>query len=102
MSFCIVASSAATPENVTKLSELFRNETIPALSKRPGLKSAYFMTKETGEVLIFQVWESESQFKEWTKCAEHDDIEHKAAGLRTEGFKIENYGIRIHENVQRF
>ncbi len=102
MSFCFVASSVAAPENVDKLGEIFRKKTVPALSKMEGLKAAYFMTKPSGEVLIFHVWETERQFREWTKCTEHDVIEAEAAKLRTAGFTIDSYEVRIHEDIERF
>jgi quinol monooxygenase YgiN len=94
--YSIVASSKAEPENLNAVIDIFRGQLVPEISKQEGLRVAYYMSKPTGEILIFQIWEKEENFKAWCKTPAHDAIEAEVATLRQGKLMVEGYQLRAH------
>ena len=59
-------------------------------------RSAYYMSKVTGEIMIMQVWESEEYFNAWNSSAEHAKILAQSGPLQILPPHRENYQLQTH------
>lgn len=94
--YCMVSVSKVNPPNLGKILKIYRQQSVPLVSKQSGFKSAYYMSKATGEIMIMQIWESEEYFNAWDKSAEHAKILAQSGPLQILPPQRDNYQLQTH------
>lgn len=94
--YCMVSVSQVHPHNLGEIVKIYREQSVPKVSKQPGFKSAYYMSKPTGELIILQIWESEEHFNTWNKSAEHAKIISQTSQLQIRPPERHNYELQTY------
>lgn len=93
---CIVQSINATPINLEKIATIIESQVIPKITKEEGLKVAYYVTNENGDMWMFQVWDDEQQFRGWQAKPGHNSAAGEIRALRDSPLTVDSYDLQAH------
>lgn len=77
--YCLASRYQAAPEKLDEVVRIFKEEAAPLVSRQPGFKGVYLLTKANGVFMVLNVWETEEQANGWPQNPEHQKV---VAGLR--------------------
>jgi heme-degrading monooxygenase HmoA len=100
MLHCVIQSLKAEPQNLDKIVSIIQDRVIPRISKQKGLKVGYYVTKPTGEMWMFQVWEREEQFKAWQANPDHTAARGEIAKLRSGSLLVDGYQLQAYAVIE--
>ena len=72
--FCLASRYQVSSENLTQVVQIFKTQALPLVSRQPGFKGVYLMTKPDGEFLVLNIWDNEDQANAWPQHPEHQKI----------------------------
>lgn len=72
--FCLVSHNKTPSEGLGKVDQVFREQVIPLISRQPGFKGVYFMTRPSGEFVALSIWDTEEQAYAWPQNQEHQKL----------------------------
>jgi len=52
----------------------YREQTIPPVSRQPGFRGVYLMTKPDGQFMVMNIWYTEAQANAWPQNPEHQKV----------------------------
>jgi heme-degrading monooxygenase HmoA len=72
--FCLASRYQTSPENLSKVAQIFQGQAVPLVSRQRGFKGVYLMTKPSGEFMVLNVWDTEKQANDWPQNPEHQKV----------------------------
>ena len=72
--FCLASRYQTSPESLDKVAQIFREQAIPLVSRQPGFKGMYLMTKASGEFMVLNIWDTEEQANAWPQNPKHQEV----------------------------
>ncbi len=54
--FCLASRYQTRPESIREIARIFREQALPLVSRQPGFKGVYLVTKTTGEFMVLNIW----------------------------------------------
>ena len=72
--FCLASRYQAQPQSIGEIVRIFKEQAVPLVSRQPGFKGVYLMTKATGEFMVLNIWDTEAQASVWPRNPEHQKI----------------------------
>jgi heme-degrading monooxygenase HmoA len=72
--FCLASRYQTSPESVREVGKIFKEQALPLVSRQPGFKGVYLLTKPTGDLMVLNIWDTEAQANAWPQNPEHQKI----------------------------
>jgi heme-degrading monooxygenase HmoA len=72
--FCLASRYQTKPDNLDKVVQIFEKDAVPLVSRQPGFRGVYLMTKPTGEFTILNIRDTEQQATAWPQNPEHQKV----------------------------
>jgi len=72
--YCLASSYQTSPESVREVVQIFEKQALPLVSRQPGFKGVYLLTKPTGEIMVLNIWDTEAQANAWPQNPEHQKV----------------------------
>ena len=72
--FCLASRYQTQPQSLGEIVRIFKAQAIPLVSRQPGFRGVYLMTKATGEFMVLNIWDTEAQANAWPQNPEHQKI----------------------------
>lgn len=72
--FCLASRYQTQPQSLSEIVRIFREQAVPLVSRQPGFRGVYLMTKATGEFMVLNIWDTEAQANAWPQNPEHQKI----------------------------
>ena len=72
--YCLASRYQAAPEKLDEVVRLFKEEAAPLVSRQPGFKGVYLLTKPNGVFMVLNVWDTEEQANGWPQNPEHQKV----------------------------
>jgi heme-degrading monooxygenase HmoA len=83
-------------ENLNKVAKIFQEQAVPLVSRQPGFKGVYLMTKSSGEFMVLNIWDTEAQANAWPQNPEHQKVVAQLRPLLTGTPAREGFEVRAH------
>jgi len=74
MVFCIASRYQTQPQSISQIAKIFQEQAIPLVSRQPGFKGVYLLTKPSGEFMVLNIWDTEEQANAWPQNPEHQKV----------------------------
>jgi len=94
--FCLASRYQASVENLNQVAKIFREQAVPLVSRQPGFKGVYLMTKSSGEFMVLNIWDTEAQANAWPQNPEHQKVVAQLRPLLTGTPAREGFEVRAH------
>ena len=98
--FCLASRYETAPANLDGIVRMFREQALPLVSRQPGFKGLYLLTKPNGEFIVLNIWDTEQQAEAWPANPEHQQIVAQLKLLLTGPPAREGYEVRAHAVAQ--
>ena len=72
--YCLASRYQTEPKNLREVSRIFGEQAVPLVSRQPGFKGVYLMTKNSGDLMVLNIWDTEAQANAWPQHPEHQKI----------------------------
>jgi heme-degrading monooxygenase HmoA len=94
--FCLASRYQTLPENLDKVVKIFKDEAVPLVSKQKGFQGVYLLTKQTGEFMVLNIWDTEEQANSWPQNPEHIKVASNLKPMLSGAPVREGFEIRVH------
>jgi heme-degrading monooxygenase HmoA len=94
--FCLASRYQTKPENLDKVAQIFQKQAVPLVSRQPGFKGVYLMTKPSGEFMILNIWDTEQQANTWPQNPQHQEVVAQLRPLLSGAPQRDGYEVRAH------
>ncbi len=94
--FCLASRYQTTAQGLNEVTRLFREQALPLVSRQPGFKGVYLMTKPTGEFMVLNIWDTEEQANAWPQNPEHQKVAVQLKPLLSGAPARDGYEVRTH------
>ena len=96
--FCLASRVQTSPESVSEVVQIFQKQALPLVSKQPGFKGVYLMTKPAGDLMVLNIWDMEAQANAWPQNLEHQKIVAQLkplfkGALTRDGYEVSAYKV---------
>ena len=96
--FCLASRYQASPENLTQIAKIFREQAVPLVSRQTGFKGVYLLTKASGEFMVLNIWDTEEQANAWPQNPQHQQVVAQlkpllAGAPAREGFEVQAHAV---------
>jgi heme-degrading monooxygenase HmoA len=95
--FCLASKYQTSPENLGKVIRVFKEQAVSLVSRQPGFKGVYLMTKAAGDLLVLNIWDTEAQANAWPQHPEHQKIVAQLKPLFTGPPARDGYEVSAHK-----
>jgi heme-degrading monooxygenase HmoA len=83
-------------ENLNQVAKIFQEQAVPLVSRQPGFKGVYLMTKSSGEFMVLNIWDTEAQANAWPQNPEHQKVVAQLRPLLAGAPAREGFEVRAH------
>ncbi|KPJ54524.1 MAG: hypothetical protein AMJ37_00530 [Dehalococcoidia bacterium DG_18] len=97
--FCLASRYQTSPENLDEVARIFQQQALPLVSRKPGFKGVYLMTKPNGEFMVLNIWDTEEQANAWPQNPEHQQVVAQLRPLLGGAPARDGYEVRAHSVV---
>ncbi len=94
--FCLASRYQASVENLNQIAKIFQEQAVPLVSRQPGFKGVYLMTKSSGEFMVLNIWDTEAQANTWPQNPEHQKVVAQLRPLLAGAPAREGFEVRAH------
>jgi heme-degrading monooxygenase HmoA len=94
--FCLASRYQAQPDSIVEIARVFREQALPLVSRQPGFKGVYLMTKASGDFMVLNIWETEAQANAWPQQPEHQKIVAQLRPLLVGAPQRDGYQVPAH------
>lgn len=74
----------------------YREQAIPPVSRQPGFRGVYLMTKPDGQFMVMNIWYTEAQANAWPQNPEHQKVVAQLRPLLSGAPVRDAYEVRTH------
>ena len=97
--FCLASRYQTSPESVDEIARIFQQQALPLVTRRPGFKGVYLMTKPNGEFMVLNIWDTEEQANAWPQDPEHQQVVAQLRPLLSGAPARDGYEVRAHATL---
>ncbi len=72
--YCLAMRYQAEPKNLDEIARIIKDEVVPLVSRQPGFKGVYLLTKPSGIFMILNMWDTEEQANAWPQNPQNQEI----------------------------
>ncbi len=72
--YCLASKYQTSPESLSQVIRIFREQALPLVSRQTGFKAVYLMTKPAGDLMVLNIWDTEAQANAWPQNTEHQKV----------------------------
>lgn len=72
--FCLASRYQTSPESLSQVIRIFKEQAVPLVSRQAGFKGVYLMTKPAGDLMVLNIWDTEAQANAWPQNPEHQKV----------------------------
>lgn len=94
--FCLASRYQTSPRSLDEVARIFQKQAVPLVSRQPGFKGVYLLTKPNGEFLVLNFWETEEQANAWPQNSEHQRVAAQLKPLLSGAPIREGYVVAAH------
>jgi heme-degrading monooxygenase HmoA len=94
--FCLASRYQTSAQSLDEVARIFREQAVPSVSRQPGFKGVYLMSKPDGQFMILNIWENEAQANAWPQNPEHQKVVAQLRPLLGGGPVRDGYEVRAH------
>jgi heme-degrading monooxygenase HmoA len=94
--FCLASRYQTSSESLPKVVQLFKTQALPLVSRQPGFRGVYLMTKPNGEFMVLNIWDTEEQANAWPQNPEHRNISAQLKPLLSGAPGRDGYEVGAH------
>ena len=94
--FCLASRYQTSPQSLDEVAPIFREQAVPLVSRQPGFKGVYLMSKPDGQFMILNIWDTEAQANAWPQNPEHQKVVAQLRPLLTGAPVRDGYEVRAH------
>ncbi len=94
--FCRASRCQTSPESLAEIARIFKEQAGPLVSRQPGFKGWYLMTKPNGEFMTLSIWDTEEQANAWYQNPEHHQMVAQLTPLLSGAPARDGYEVRAH------
>ncbi len=94
--FCLASRYQASVENLNQIAKIFQEQAVPLVSRQPGFKGVYLMTKSSGEFMVLNIWDTEAQANTWPQNPERQKVVAQLRPLLAGAPAREGFEVRAH------
>ena len=96
--FCLASRYQTSPESLNQVGKIFQEQAVPLVSRQPGFKGVYLMTKANGEFMVLNIWDTEDQANSWPQNPNHQQVVAQLKPLLSgtpvrDGFEVRAYSV---------
>lgn len=96
--FCLASRYQTSPRSFDEVARIFREQALPLVSRQPGFKGVYLMTKPDGQFMVLNIWETEEQANAWPQNPQHLEVVAKLKPLLSgapvrDGYHVQAYTV---------
>jgi len=96
--FCPTSRYQTSPQSLDQVAQIFREQAVPLVSRQPGFKGVYLMTKPDGQFMVLNMWDTGAQANAWPQNPEHQKVVAQLRPLLSgaparEGFEVRAHGV---------
>jgi heme-degrading monooxygenase HmoA len=92
--FCLASRYQTKSESLGEVAQIFQKQAVPLVSRQPGFRGVYLMTKPTGEFMVLNIWDTEQQANAWPQNPEHQKVVAQLKPLLIGAPTRESYEVR--------
>jgi heme-degrading monooxygenase HmoA len=59
--FCLASRYQTDSKNLGDISRILKEQALPLVSRQKGFNGVHFMTKQNGEFMTLNIWDTEEQ-----------------------------------------
>ena len=94
--YCMASRYQASPQSVDEIIRIFQEQAVPLVSRQPGFRGVYLMTKPEGQLLILNIWDTEEQAVSWPQNPKHIEVVSKLRSLFQGAPVRDGYTVSAH------
>jgi heme-degrading monooxygenase HmoA len=94
--FCLASRYQTSPENLDQVAQIFQEQAVPLVSRQPGFRGVYLLTKASGEFMVLNIWDTEEQAQAWPQNPEHQRVAAQLKPLLTGAPVRDGFEVRAH------
>ena len=94
--FCLASRYQTLAERLDKVAQIFREQAVHSVSRQPGFKGVYLMTKPNGEFMVLNIWDTEAQANAWPQNPQHQQVVAQLMPLLTGAPMHDGYQVQAH------
>ncbi len=94
--FCLASRYQTSPENLDQIARIFQEQAVPLVSRQPGFRGVYLLTKASGEFMVLNIWDTEEQAQAWPQNPEHQRVAAQLKPLLTGAPVRDGFEVRAH------
>jgi heme-degrading monooxygenase HmoA len=95
--FCLASKYQTSPESLSQVIRIFKEQAVPLVSRQKGFKGVYLMTKPAGDLTVLNIWDTEAQANAWPQNPEHQKIAAQLKPLFTGPPARDGYEVSAHK-----
>ena len=97
--FCLASRYQTAPGSLNEIARIFQEQAVPLVSRQPGFKGVYLMTKPNGDFMVLNIWDTEEQANAWPQNPEHQQVVAQLKPLLSGAPARDGYEVRAHAVV---
>ena len=94
--FCRASRYHTSSQSLEEIARIFQEQAVPLVSRQPGFKGVYLMTKPNGEFMVVNIWDTEEQANAWPQNPEHQQVVAQLRPLLSGAPTRDSYEVRAH------
>ena len=94
--FCLASRYQMLPQSLDEVVRIFQEQAVPLVSRQPGFKGVYLMTKPNGEFMVLNMWDTEEQANAWPQNPEHQQVAAQLKPLLSGAPERDGYEVPAH------
>ena len=94
--FCLASRYQTSPQSLDEAVRVFKEQALPLVSRQPGFKGVYLMTKPDGQFMVLNIWDTEEQAKAWPQNPNHQQVASQLKPLLSGAPMREGYQVQAH------
>ncbi len=94
--FCLASRYQTSPESIDTVADIFQKQALPLVSRQPGFRGVYLMTKPSGEFTVLNIWDTEEQATSWPQNPEHQKVAAQLKPLLSGAPARDGFTVRAH------
>jgi len=72
--FCLGSRYQASPNNLHGVTQIFKEQAVPLVSRQTGFEEVYLMTRPSGELMVLDIRDTEDQANAWPQNSQHQQV----------------------------
>jgi heme-degrading monooxygenase HmoA len=95
--FCLASRYQTEARNLPEVARIFKEQALPLVSRQPGFKGVYLMSKPNGDFMVLNIWDTETQATAWPQNPDHQKVKAQLKPLLQGTPSQDGYEVSAHK-----